>query len=73
MKAKEQRTEDRRKWREQEAKDIETAKLELLQEYGLERTAKFERAWEIAWNQGHAYGIEPVKEYFRELADLLSP
>lgn len=73
MRTKEQRIEDRRKWQEKEANDIEAAKIELLREYGLDRNAKFEKAWELAWNQGHAYGIEPVKEYFRELVDLIIP
>lgn len=73
MKAKEQQREDRQRWREQEARDIEAAKTEMAQEFDLERNAKFARAWDIAWGYGHASGIAEVKNYFRELADLLTP
>jgi len=73
MTTKEQRIEERRKWREQEAHDIEAAKAEMAKEYGLGRNAKFDRAWEIAWSYGHASGISEVKNYFHELADLLKP
>lgn len=66
-------TKEHKKWREQEARDIEAAKAEMAQEYGLERNAKFDRAWEIAWSYGHASGISEVKNCFRELADLLKP
>ncbi len=62
-----------REWRRQEARDIDTAKAELAQEFGLERNAKFDRAWEIAWSLGHVSGISEVKYYFCELVDLLKP
>ena len=73
MTTKEQRIEERRKWREQESRAIEAAKAEMAQEYGLERNAKFDRAWEIAWSYGHSSGISEVKNYFHELADFLKP
>lgn len=68
---KEQRIEQRRLWREQEARDIETAKAWLAQEHGLERNAKFDKAWDIAWGYGHSSGISEVKSYFTELVPLL--
>ena len=70
---KDQRAEERQQWREQEARDIEAAKAEMAQRYGLERNAKFDRAWEIAWDYGHSSGINEVKLYFEELAELLKP
>lgn len=62
-----------RLWREQEARDIETAMEELAQEYGLERNAKFNRCWSIAWELGHSSGIDEAKNYFHDLVDLIKP
>lgn len=62
-----------RKWREEENRAIEAAKSELAQEFDLERNARFDRAWEIAWSLGHVGGISEVKNYFCELVDLLKP
>lgn len=59
--------------RVQEARDIEAAKAELATKHGLERNAKFDRAWSIAWDLGHSAGIHEVKNYFHDLADLLKP
>ena len=64
---------DREDWREQEARAIEAAKAELAAVHGLERNAKFDRAWSIAWDLGHSAGIHEVKNYFSDLADLLKP
>ncbi len=71
MKTKIQIAEEHRLWREQQARDVETAKAALAAEFELQRDAKFDRAWDIAWEAGHACGIEEVKHCFRELADLL--
>ncbi len=73
MKTKEERSEERRKCLEQEARGIEAAKAEMAEECGLERCAKFDRAWEIAWGYGHSNGISEVKNYFREISELLKP
>lgn len=71
MNIQERRAEERRQWREKEAKDIESAKEEMAIKHGLERDSKFDRAWDIAWNWGHSSGIGEAKLYFDELADLL--
>ena len=63
----------RDEWREQESRDIEAAKVELAATHGLERNAKFDRAWSIAWDIGHSAGIHEVKIWFNDLADLLKP
>ena len=65
------KAEQRRKWREEENTRIEAAKAEMADTYGLERNAKFDIAWGIAWDHGHSAGIDEVKNYFQELADLL--
>jgi len=63
----------RRQRRAEEALEIDRRKEALAQKHGLERTAKFERAWEIAWDYGHSNGFSEVEGYFDELADLLKP
>ncbi len=55
------------------AKNIEAVKAEMAEEYGLERNAKFDKAWEIAWGHGHSSGIDEVKLYFGELVELIRP
>lgn len=72
-KEREKRRAQRQIWREEEAKEIEAAKAELSDEYGLERNAKFETAWGIAWEYGHSSGISEVKIYFDDLVPLLQP
>ena len=55
----------------EEDRQIEAAKAELATAYGLERNAKFETAWNIAWEFGHAVSLAEVKYYFGELTPLL--
>lgn len=62
-----------KEWRQREEQEIEDAKILLAAEYGLERNAKFDKAWAIAWSLGHSSGIGEVKNYFHELAPLLEP
>ena len=66
-----QKVEQRRKWREEENARIEAVKAEMAETYGLARNAKFDIAWAIAWDHGHSAGMDEVKSYFQELADLL--
>jgi hypothetical protein len=73
MKLSEVFKEQRKMRKEQEARDIENAKLELLEEYGIERNDKFERAWSVAWDYGHSSGIQEVKNHFADLVDLIKP
>lgn len=73
MSTKEERVEQRRQWREQEARDIEASKAKMASEYGLERDHKFDIAWDISWSRGHSSGINEVENYFGELVDLLVP
>lgn len=63
----EQQAEAQRK----EAIQIEESKAKLSQEHGLDRNKKFDRAYEIAWDHGHASGFDEVENYFADLADLL--
>ncbi len=57
--------------REQEARLIELSKVRLAARHGLERNAKFDKAWDLAWDYGHADGLKEVEQYFDELAELL--
>ena len=63
----------RLEWIRPELEEIERTKQELAYNHGLERNAKFDRAWEIAWSLGHASGFSEVRSYFDELADLIKP
>ncbi len=72
MTAQEKRVEERKKWREQEACDIEASKQRMSEETGMDRNhPKFEKVWDMAWDQGHASGISEVEIYFRDLAELI--
>ena len=71
MNTTEERAEYRRKRLDKDSAEIEKAKAELAENHGLERNAKFECAWRIAWGLGHSAGINEVKIYFDELAELL--
>ena len=53
--------------------DVELFKNQLATECNLERNAKFERAFQLAWSYGHSCGMEEVKIHFQELVDLLKP
>ncbi len=63
--------EQRKAWRERQAKDIEASKRRMAKECGVERNAKFDKAWDIAWDRGHSAGISEVEGYFRTLAELI--
>ena len=60
-------------WRLLEGKSIEHSKENMAKKHGLERNAKFETAWRIAWDYGHSNGLSEVEIYFDELAELLKP
>lgn len=63
--------EERKAYFAEEDRQIEIAKTELADEYGLERNPRFETAWNIAWEFGHSSGLPEVKYYFGELTPLL--
>lgn len=65
--------EERRLRREQEDRDIEACKAKLAKEHGLERNAKFEQAWKLAWDLGHPEGFAEIELYFDDLAELIRP
>jgi hypothetical protein len=69
--------EERQKLRKQQeakdAKDIEASKVRMAKKHQLERNGKFEKAWSIAWEEGHSNGIKEVEYYFEGLVDLLKP
>ncbi len=57
----------------EQARQVEEVKARLATSYGLTRNAKFDRAWDIAWDLGHADGFGQVEMYFDELVDLIKP
>lgn len=57
----------------EEARQVEEVKDRLAKSYGLKRDAKFNRAWDIAWDHGHADGFGEVEMYFDQLVDLIKP
>ena len=46
-------------------------KAEALVAVGLADHPKADKAWRMAWGQGHSEGLESVLEYLIDLADLL--
>ena len=71
METKAERAKKREEWRAKEAVEIEAAKYAVARDHGLERNAKFDKAWDIAWSHGHASGLNEVVMYFDELAELI--
>lgn len=67
----EERREARRKHYEEEALKIEETKNRLAAEYSIERNAKFEKAWSLAWDYGHSSGFDEVERYFGDLVELI--
>ena len=55
----------------QEAREIELSKARMADKHRLERNEKFEKAWKIAWDEGHSSGLAEVESYFDKLAELL--
>ncbi len=48
-------------------------KNRLSKDHAIPRNAKFDKAWDIAWERGHASGLHEVEAYFDELAELIKP
>lgn len=71
MKARNERWQE---MRAEEDKQIEDSKNAMALETGIPRShPKFEKAWNIAYEEGHSSGLTEVEYYFRQLADLLKP
>lgn len=52
---------------------IEASKQKMATKHNIARDAKFEKAWALAWDFGHASGLNEVEMYFDDLAELLKP
>ena len=46
-------------------------KYDLLAEHGLLEHPKADRAYALAWDEGHSSGLEEIVNYFEGYADLL--
>jgi hypothetical protein len=46
-------------------------KKDVLKEYGLENHPKAEKVYALAWQEGHAYGLEEVAIWVEKLANLV--
>lgn len=46
-------------------------KAELFAKHKVANNPKAERAFEIAWEAGHAHGYHEVASYFEELVELI--
>ena len=47
------------------------AKQAILEEYGIADNPKAEKVWNLAWEDGHAYGYIEVANYVYKYADLV--
>jgi hypothetical protein len=67
-------TTDRTKRRTEERRLVLVFKADSMAELGLAGipAAKQDKAWEMAWDRGHASGLEEVLNELEELAELLA-
>ena len=56
---------------QQTATLIEDNKRELAARHGLARDAKFDIAYQIAWDRGHCHGFGEIEYCFEEMLPLL--
>ena len=57
--------------RERMEKERDWLRVRLEEECGLVSHPKARRLFELAWEYGHASGIEEVAGYYRAMAELL--
>jgi hypothetical protein len=59
--------------KEEEVRDLGPIALQVFLEerYNLKGHPKASKLYEIAWDEGHAYGCYEVVHYYVELAELL--
>lgn len=60
-------------FREESRKIKKAFRADLLKQYGVESHPKAERCFALAWEHGHASGLEEVMGYFEEFVELLLP
>lgn len=46
-------------------------KLDLFDEHEVSENPKREKAFEIAWDQGHSAGLSEVASYFSDIVELI--
>lgn len=61
----------RRAYREDESRLYDEFKADLFECHGVTNNPKAQRAFEIAWDHGHAGGFSDVETYFSDLVDLI--
>ena len=62
---------ERLAWCERKNREIEDMKVKLAETYHLERNERFDIAWSIAGDIGHASSIDEVGNYFADLVPLI--
>lgn len=67
----EERTNRRKARREDEQRLRQIFKADLFLEYGVDQHPMREKAWDLAWDDGHASGLEDVVSHFEGLLPLL--
>lgn len=65
-----QKKERARRQAEENAKVL-AFKAEIAKEAGIENHPKLEKVWGLAWDMGHSYGLNDVRIYFLNLAELV--
>lgn len=58
-------------YREQESRHEATFKVDLFEENGVLGNPKAELAYNMAWDHGHASGLEDVAIWFEKLVELI--
>jgi hypothetical protein len=65
--------EERRRYREDQARLRKEHKLSLEKDQGLVGHPRADLLYEIAWSLGHSSGYAEVATYYHELAPLVKP
>lgn len=50
----------------------QTFKEELFKKYAVTESEKTNRAFLLAWQMGHAYGLHEVESYFKDFLELIN-
>jgi len=65
------KTEDRKKWREEETQKRVDQKAQLAEEHGVVDHPKLDKVYDLAWQHGHSAGFHEVEMYFEEFVELI--
>jgi hypothetical protein len=60
----------RKRW-EEEGRKREVHKNQLAEEHGVIGNPKLDKCYSLAWDHGHAYGLDEVASHFADFVELI--